>query len=85
VVLEYAAPLLRRGGVLVDWRGRTDEREQTAAAAAASQLGLEHERVLQTTPFAGARDHRLDVFAKVSETPDRFPRRAGIARKRPLA
>ena len=25
VVLEYAAPLLRVGGALIDWRGRRDE------------------------------------------------------------
>jgi 16S rRNA (guanine527-N7)-methyltransferase len=35
-------------------------------------------------PFAGATDRHLHVFAKTGETPPRFPRRAGIARKRPL-
>jgi 16S rRNA (guanine527-N7)-methyltransferase len=83
-VLEYAAPLLRVGGVLVDWRGRRDPPAEKAAAAAARQLGLEFVVVRHVEPFAGASDHHLHVFRKEQETPDRFPRRAGIARKRPL-
>ena len=31
VVLEYAAPLLRLGGALVDWRGRRDPEEERQA------------------------------------------------------
>jgi 16S rRNA (guanine527-N7)-methyltransferase len=84
VVLEYAAPLLRLGGTLVDWRGRRDEEEEAAALAAARELGLERVEVRSTSPFAGARAHHLHVYGKVAETPSRFPRRAGMARKRPL-
>jgi 16S rRNA (guanine527-N7)-methyltransferase len=84
VALEYAAPLLRPGGVFVDWRGRRDPGEERAAAAAAKQLGMERTSILTTVPFAGARDHHLHVFTKVAPTPERFPRRPGIARKRPL-
>ena len=32
VVLEYAAPLLRLGGTLVDWRGKRVQEEEDAAA-----------------------------------------------------
>jgi 16S rRNA (guanine527-N7)-methyltransferase len=85
VVLEYAAPLLARGGVLVDWRGRRDTEQEQAALAAAGQLGLQLVEIRSVHPFEGARDHHLHVYSKVGETPDRFPRRAGIARKRPLA
>jgi 16S rRNA (guanine527-N7)-methyltransferase len=84
VVLEYAAPLLRLGGALVDWRGRRSDEDEAQAQRAAEALGLRREEIRKVTPFAGARDHHLHVFAKVSETPTRFPRRAGIARKRPL-
>ena len=85
VVLEYAAPLLRQGGCLVDWRGRRDPAEERDAQDAAGQLGLEREAIRRVEPFEGARDHHLHVYLKVRETPGRFPRRAGIARKRPLA
>jgi 16S rRNA (guanine527-N7)-methyltransferase len=84
VVLEYAAPLLRVGGTLVDWRGAREEAEEQAAGRAAAELGLERVAVHSVVPFAGARDRHLHEFAKVANTPDRFPRRPGMARKRPL-
>jgi 16S rRNA (guanine527-N7)-methyltransferase len=84
VVLEYAAPLLRVGGTLVDWRGRRDPQSEQASDAAASVLGLRRGDVRRVHPFAGATDRHLHVFVKVQETPARFPRRAGMARKRPL-
>lgn len=85
VVLEYAAPLLALGGVLVDWRGRRDTDAEDAALAAADQLGLQRLEIRSVHPFEGARDRHLHVYLKVRETPERFPRRAGVARKRPLA
>ncbi|MGP0100082.1 MAG: 16S rRNA (guanine(527)-N(7))-methyltransferase RsmG [Solirubrobacteraceae bacterium] len=84
VVLEYAAPLLRMGGTLVDWRGRRDEAVEEAAQRAAALLGLSRAEIRRVIPFEGASDHHLHVFVKTGETPARFPRRAGIARKRPL-
>jgi 16S rRNA (guanine527-N7)-methyltransferase len=84
VVLEYAAPLLEQGGALVDWRGRRDSAQEADAACAAEQLGMRLLEIRRTEPYTGARDHHLHVFEKVAETPSRFPRRAGVARKRPL-
>lgn len=84
VVLEYAAPLLKLGGALVDWRGVRDSAEERAAALAAEQLGMEREAIHRVEPFDGVRDHHLHVYVKRLETPDRFPRRVGMARKRPL-
>jgi 16S rRNA (guanine527-N7)-methyltransferase len=84
VVLEYAAPLLKASGALVDWRGKRVPEEEDLADRAAEVLGLRRTEVRRVVPFEGARDHHLHVFEKVAETPPRFPRRAGIARKRPL-
>ena len=84
VVLEYAAPLLGLGGTLVDWRGRRAPERERAAGAAAAELGMQLVAIVKVDPFAGSRDHHLHVFEKVAETPARFPRRAGVARKRPL-
>jgi 16S rRNA (guanine527-N7)-methyltransferase len=84
VVLEYAAPLLRLGAVLVDWRGHRRVEEESASVCAAEQLGMRLLEIRRTEPYKGARDHHLHVFEKVAETPSRFPRRAGVARKRPL-
>lgn len=84
VVLEYAAPLLTIGGTLVVWRGRRDAQAEAAAAEAAGQLGLEVGDIMRVRPYADALDRNLYLASKVTETPSGFPRRPGIALKRPL-
>jgi 16S rRNA (guanine527-N7)-methyltransferase len=84
VVAEYAAPLLRVGGVAVIWRGRRDPDDEVAAASACGELGLERGEVRRVEPYEGARHRHLHLLLKVMETPSRFPRRPGIAAKRPL-
>ena len=85
VIAEYAAPLLRRGGSLVAWKGARDADEEADAAAAAGVLGLELVEVRRVDPFPRVEERHLHLYSKVSETPARFPRRPGMARKRPLA
>lgn len=84
VLAEYAAPLLREGGALVAWKGRRDADEERVAAAAAELLGLVIEEVRPVAPYRGADHRHLHVLRKVAPTPSRFPRRPGMARKRPL-
>jgi 16S rRNA (guanine527-N7)-methyltransferase len=84
VLAEYASPLLREGGVLVAWKGARDASEEAAASKAAGRLGLQVREVLRVQPFAGARNRHLHVLAKAAATPEGFPRRPGVARKRPL-
>jgi 16S rRNA (guanine527-N7)-methyltransferase len=84
ILVEYAAPLLRRGGMLVAWKGRRDSAAEQAGAKAALSLGLESRSVIPVEPFAGARHRHLHLYEKVSPTPTGYPRRPGRARKRPL-
>lgn len=84
VVTEYAAPVLRVGGTLVVWRGRRDLQAEQAAEKAAQILGIEVGEIRAVQPYPGARNRHLHLMSKVMETPSRFPRRPGIARKRPL-
>jgi 16S rRNA (guanine527-N7)-methyltransferase len=84
VLVEYAAPLLGEGGSLVAWKGRRDAAEEADGAAAAAELGMEPAAVIRVQPFAAARDRHLHLYLKVGSVPDRFPRRAGMARKRPI-
>ena len=84
VVLEYAAPLLRMGGTLIVWRGRRDPEAEASALVAAEQLGLGPGSIELVKPYDGAERRHLYVVSKLGETPSRFPRRAGMARKRPL-
>ena len=85
VLAEYAAPLLREGGVLVAWKGKRDPAEEEAGTTAAAELGLEPARVLAVQPYPASRDRHLHVYRKVAPTPSRYPRRPGIAVKRPIA
>ena len=85
VLCEYAAPLLAEGGSLVAWKGTVPAQEAADGRAAAEQLGLEPGLPHAVTPFPGAREHTLHVFRKIAPTPPRFPRRPGIATKRPLS
>jgi 16S rRNA (guanine527-N7)-methyltransferase len=84
VVAEYAAPLLRTGGALLVWRGRRDVEDEATGARAASQVGLEPGEPRHVHPYPGARHRHLQLMVKVSPTPAGFPRRPGLARKRPL-
>jgi 16S rRNA (guanine527-N7)-methyltransferase len=84
VVAEYAAPLLRLGGLLVVWRGARDVAAERDAEAAAEILGLRPEPPIPVRPYPASRRRHLHPFRKVGPTPPRFPRRPGMARKRPL-
>jgi 16S rRNA (guanine527-N7)-methyltransferase len=83
-VVEYAAPLLHVGGVLVAWKGRRDAGEEREAEAAASTLGMSAAGVERVEPFAGSRGRHLHVYRKHAPCPPGYPRRPGMARKRPL-
>ena len=85
VLVEYAAPLLVEGGHLVAWKGARRGPEEAAGEEAARIVGLESVAVRPVVPFEGALDRHLHVYRKVGPTPGRFPRRPGMARKRPLA
>jgi 16S rRNA (guanine527-N7)-methyltransferase len=84
VIAEYAAPLLHVGGSLVAWRGRRDAEDEAAGARAARQLGLEPRPPVAVKPYPAAEHRHLHVLVKVGETPPKFPRRPGVARKHPL-
>jgi 16S rRNA (guanine527-N7)-methyltransferase len=84
VTLEYAAPLLRVGGTLVVWRGRRDQLAEAAARRAAKGLGLGEPKIVRVQPYPGATNRYLYLTPKLVETPSGFPRRPGMAAKRPL-
>lgn len=77
VAAEWCLPLVRPGGVLVLYAGEPSPGlDRVAAALGAS--GPEEIAV------EGSDRRRLLVFRKLEPTPERFPRRTGLARKRPL-
>lgn len=84
VLCEYAAPLLREHGLLVAWKGAVADAEAADGAAAAAHLGLEADAPRPVVPFTGSARRTLYVLRKVAPTPRNYPRRPGIATKRPL-
>lgn len=84
VVVEYAAPLLADGGHLVAWKAEIGPDEADDGAAAAETVGLEPVEVRAVDPYPEAGARTLHVFRKIAPTPARFPRRPGMALKRPL-
>jgi 16S rRNA (guanine527-N7)-methyltransferase len=85
VVVEYAAPLLAIGGTLVAWRGGREPAAEKAAVVAAPLVGMAPGRVVAVTPYEAALHRHLHLMSKVMQTPEGFPRRPGMALKRPLS
>jgi 16S rRNA (guanine527-N7)-methyltransferase len=85
VLVEYAAPLLKQNGLLIAWKGARDELEESAGRKAADVTGMKPAGVRQVEPYRDARNLHLHLYLKQSPTPERFPRRPGMALKRPLA
>jgi 16S rRNA (guanine527-N7)-methyltransferase len=81
---ELASPLLRESGVLVAWKGRRDPAEERNAERAAEKLAIEPIRVVAAQPYAGSRDRHIHLLRKNGPTPERLPRRNGLAAKRPF-
>jgi 16S rRNA (guanine527-N7)-methyltransferase len=79
VALEWCLPLVRPGGTVILLAGEVD---LEPAAQAARQVGGGPPELVGL-PRSERRS--LLVVPKVEPTPEGFPRRAGVARKRPLA
>jgi 16S rRNA (guanine527-N7)-methyltransferase len=80
---ELASPLLQEGGVLVVWKGRRNAEEEAQVERAAAALAMRPERILPIGPYAGSEHRHLHVLRKTDPTPERLPRRPGMAKKRP--
>jgi len=73
VAVEWCLPLVRVGGAAILWLGQTAHIEAVSAVAERLGGGIPE-------------DHGgLVVIPKVAPTPPGYPRRAGVAKRRPLA
>jgi 16S rRNA (guanine527-N7)-methyltransferase len=83
VLIEYALPLLRIGGLLVAHKGAIALDEVRSAGKALASLGAELVGIEQVH-LPGLDDRRIVIVRKVSPTSERYPRPPGIPSKRPL-
>lgn len=81
--LEYAAPLLKPSGSVFLFKGPNWRDELRYSAKASATLGMDLARII---PYSLS-DHSqryLIEYTKISSTPNKFPRKPGLATKRPL-
>ncbi len=83
VCLEYASPLLKLGGKAYLFKGQSWKSESQYAVKAGALLGMNFEDAVSYKLSDGT-ERVLTVFTKEEETPGRFPRRPGLAKKNPL-
>ena len=84
VLLELTLPFLRVGGHLATLKGSRSQGEMARSEKALKVLGG---AILSGDPLrlpGGVQPQRLVVVRKLSPTPSRYPRKAGIPKKRPL-
>ena len=83
VLLEYALPFLRLGGHLATTKGSDSVQEISDADRALEEMQGE---IIATPVFnpPEGRSQTIVIVRKVGDTPDRYPRRSGIASKRPI-
>ena len=85
VMLEYCLPLVKVGGELWTWQGESFRSSDwiEALATLGGDLSDEVEYTLPGWERGGKK--RVIRICKSSATPERFPRRTGIPKKRPLS
>lgn len=84
VLLEYLAPFIKIGGYAMLYKGSSAVEDIASAKNAADVLGFGNfENLPYSLPKEDAKLHMVK-WLKTNETPERYPRKPGIALKRPL-
>lgn len=84
VVAEYSLPLLEEGGAMIAMKGAVSDQERIQAEKALAILGGGDLEAIRLEPFPGAENRWVYLARKLRATPASFPRRVGIATRRPL-
>ena len=82
-LVEYVAPFAAAGALLALPKGSGLDAELAGSGRAMAALGLSLEAVVPMRPEVSG-TLRVAMLRKVGDTPAAFPRRAGMAAKRPL-
>jgi len=69
---------------MLAWKGERDEAEEAELDRAAPELAMEAVEVRPVSPYPGSRGRHIHLLRKNGPTPERLPRRNGLAAKRPF-
>jgi 16S rRNA (guanine527-N7)-methyltransferase len=81
---EYLLPLVRVGGRVLAMKGESGPAEAQSSERAMRILGGHLRQIIPVTLPGVVEDRYLVVMDKVAATPDTYPRRVGMAQKKPL-
>lgn len=84
VLVEYLLPLCRVGGHVLAQKGENVLNETAVSRSAIHKLGGADPQIHPIQLPGRAETHYLVLIPKITNTPDVYPRRVGVATKRPL-
>ncbi len=84
VLAEFLLPLVRVGGAMIAMKGESGPAEAHTAEHALRVLGGRLRQLVPVTLPGVAEERYLVVVDKVARTPGSYPRRVGLAAKKPL-
>ena len=85
VLMEFLLPLVRVGGQVLAMKGESAPAEAHEAEHAIQMLGGQLQQLIPLTLPGVVEERYLVVVDKVAQTPEKYPRRVGVPKKRPLS
>lgn len=84
ILCEYSLPYLKEGGCFVSYKSENGDAEITEAENAIKILGGKTEKTESFTLPESDNKRTLILIKKICPTPEKYPRRAGVAVKKPI-
>ena len=84
VLCEYLLPYVRKGGLALCWKGPSLDSELEAGRRAAHLLGGRVEKPAACQVAGRDWEHLILPVRKTEHIPDRYPRKAGTPKVKPL-
>lgn len=82
ILAEYDLPFVKKGGYMLAWKGPQVFDEIKEGETALKILGGETLKI--HTADMDEKEHYIVVIKKIKDTPQKYPRQAGLLKKKPL-
>lgn len=84
ILMEFCVPFIKKGGYFVCLKGPNANLELEESKKAMQTLGIEFVEKIDVKLPETDLNHNILVFKKISETPSKYPRKAGKPAKSPI-